>query len=54
MRSTPSSSANALEYLARIEATVRAIAPNAARPDPALVDRHFLRKHGAGAYYGQK
>jgi L-ribulose-5-phosphate 4-epimerase len=46
--------ANALEYLARIEATVRAIAPNAARPDPALVDRHFLRKHGAGAYYGQK
>jgi L-ribulose-5-phosphate 4-epimerase len=46
--------ANALEYLARIEATVRAIAPNAARPDPALVDRHFLRKHGAGAYYGHK
>lgn len=46
--------ASALEYVAGIEATVRAIAPNAARPDPALVDRHFLRKHGAGAYYGQK
>jgi L-ribulose-5-phosphate 4-epimerase len=46
--------ARALEYVARLEATLRAIAPDAARPDPALVDRHFLRKHGAGAYYGQK
>jgi L-ribulose-5-phosphate 4-epimerase len=46
--------ASALEYVAGIEATLRAVAPNAARPDPALVDRHFLRKHGAGAYYGQK
>ena len=46
--------AQALEYVARLEATVRAIAPDAARPDRALVDRHFLRKHGAGSYYGQK
>jgi L-ribulose-5-phosphate 4-epimerase len=46
--------ARALEYVAQIEATVRAIAPNAARPDPVLVDRHFSRKHGASAYYGQK
>jgi L-ribulose-5-phosphate 4-epimerase len=46
--------AQALEYVARLEATVRAIAPDAARPDPALIDRHFLRKHGAGSYYGQK
>jgi L-ribulose-5-phosphate 4-epimerase len=46
--------AQALEYVARIEATVRAIAPDAARPDPRLVDRHFLRKHGPGSYYGQK
>jgi len=22
--------------------------------DPALLDRHFLRKHGPGAYYGQR
>ncbi len=22
--------------------------------DPALLDKHFYRKHGAGAYYGQK
>jgi len=46
--------ARALEYVARLEATVRAIAPDATRPDPALVDRHFLRKHGTGAYYGQR
>ena len=46
--------AQALEYVARLDATVRAIAPDAARPDPALLDRHFLRKHGAGSYYGQK
>jgi len=45
--------ASTLEYLARMEATVRAIAPDAPRPDPALVDRHFWRKHGATAYYGQ-
>jgi L-ribulose-5-phosphate 4-epimerase len=46
--------AQALEYVARLEATLRAIAPDAARPDPALIDRHFLRKHGPGSYYGQK
>jgi L-ribulose-5-phosphate 4-epimerase len=46
--------AQALEYVARLEATLRSIAPDAARPDPALIDRHFLRKHGAGSYYGQK
>ena len=45
--------ARTLEYLARMEATVRTIAPDAPRPDPALVDRHFWRKHGATAYYGQ-
>ena len=35
-------------------ATMRAIAPDATRPDHALIDRHFLRKHGAQSYYGQK
>lgn len=42
-----------LEMLARMECTIRAIAPNAPRPAPHLVDRHFLRKHGREAYYGQ-
>jgi len=46
--------AQALEYVARLEATLRSIAPDAPRPDPTLIDRHFLRKHGAGSYYGQK
>jgi len=43
-----------LEFLARLECTVRAVAPNATRPARHLIDRHFLRKHGRDAYYGQK
>lgn len=42
-----------LETLARMECTIRAIAPDAPRPAAHLVDRHFLRKHGREAYYGQ-
>ncbi len=46
--------ARVLEYVARMEARVRLLAPDAARPEAFLVDRHFLRKHGRGAYYGQR
>jgi L-ribulose-5-phosphate 4-epimerase len=28
--------------------------PDAAPIQPELLDRHFLRKHGPGAYYGQR
>lgn len=42
-----------LEFLARMEATLRAVAPEAPRPADYLVDKHFLRKHGKDAYYGQ-
>ncbi len=42
-----------LEFLARIECTVRAMAPDARAPADFLIDRHFLRKHGKDAYYGQ-
>lgn len=42
-----------LELLARMECTVRAVAPDARPPETYLVDRHFLRKHGRDAYYGQ-
>lgn len=45
--------ARVLEFLARMEATARLVAPDAARPDAFLVDKHFLRKHGKDAYYGQ-
>jgi L-ribulose-5-phosphate 4-epimerase len=43
-----------LEQLARMEATLRLIAPDAPRPDRFLVERHFRRKHGSDAYYGQR
>jgi L-ribulose-5-phosphate 4-epimerase len=46
--------ARVLEYVARLETRVRLLAPDAPRPDAFLVDRHFLRKHGRGAYYGQR
>ncbi len=42
-----------LEFLAGIECRVRAMAPDAQRPARYLVDKHFLRKHGKDAYYGQ-
>ena len=46
--------ARILEYLAGIEIRSRLIAPDARRPDTFLVDKHYLRKHGRKAYYGQK
>jgi L-ribulose-5-phosphate 4-epimerase len=43
-----------LEELARMAYLTAAIEP-AARPlPPHHVDKHFFRKHGPGAYYGQK
>ena len=42
-----------LEFLARMECTIRSMAPDVGRPADHLVDRHFLRKHGSKAYYGQ-
>lgn len=45
--------ARVLEYVARLEWRGRLIDPDAARPDQALIDKHHLRKHGPGAYYGQ-
>ena len=46
--------AEILEYLARIEWRVRALAPDAPPPDSFLVEKHYLRKHGPKAYYGQE
>jgi L-ribulose-5-phosphate 4-epimerase len=42
-----------LEFLARVEVRTRLLAPDTPPPDAALIDKHFLRKHGPGAYYGQ-
>jgi L-ribulose-5-phosphate 4-epimerase len=46
--------ARVLEYVARLEWRTRVMAPDASRPDRFLVDKHYLRKHGSGAYYGQR
>ena len=43
-----------LEFLARLAADTLQIQPKT-RPMPAaLLKKHFFRKHGPGAYYGQK
>lgn len=42
-----------LELLARMDCVVRTMAPEARPPAAYLVDKHFLRKHGKDAYYGQ-
>jgi len=42
-----------LERLAHMECLIRAMASGAPRPADHLVNRHFDRKHGEGAYYGQ-
>lgn len=46
--------ARVVEFLARVEYRVRGLSPDAPRPEAFLVDKHYLRKHGASAYYGQK
>jgi L-ribulose-5-phosphate 4-epimerase len=46
--------AEMLEFIARVNWRARTIAPDAPQPDQFLVDKHYLRKHGKGAYYGQK
>ncbi len=43
-----------LEEIARIACNTMALNPNAPAIGDALREKHFLRKHGPGAYYGQK
>jgi L-ribulose-5-phosphate 4-epimerase len=43
----------ALEYIARMALMSLQLAPALAPLEPALLDKHFKRKHGPGAYYGQ-
>jgi L-ribulose-5-phosphate 4-epimerase len=45
--------ARVLEYLARMDFRLRVMAPEAVRPDAFLVEKHYTRKHGPQAYYGQ-
>jgi L-ribulose-5-phosphate 4-epimerase len=43
-----------LEYVARMECGLRSMQSGETRPAQHLVDKHFFRKHGTGAYYGQR
>ncbi len=43
-----------LEYVAEMSYYSVTLAEAAQELDPAHLDKHFLRKHGASAYYGQK
>lgn len=45
--------ATALEAVASIAVSSLALAPQLRPISPELLERHFRRKHGAGAYYGQ-
>lgn len=46
--------AGVLEFLAQMASETLRINPNVEPLEPVLLDKHFLRKHGPGAYYGQK
>src|SRR5215471_2912877 len=43
-----------LEFIARLASETLRINPKVTPMQSALLDKHFLRKHGPGAYYGQK
>ena len=43
-----------LEEIARMAFLTHSLDPDAARLPDSLIRRHFERKHGKGAYYGQK
>ena len=44
----------ALEFVARLASETMRINPKTKPMQSALLDKHFLRKHGLKAYYGQK
>lgn len=43
-----------LEELAKMALWTKLINPQIQRLDEVLIQKHYLRKHGPGAYYGQK
>ena len=43
-----------LEYIARLASETLRVNPDAPPIDGALLDKHFRRKHGPSAYYGQR
>ena len=43
-----------VEFLAKMELHARQLNPAAPRPPRHLIEKHYRRKHGADAYYGQR
>jgi L-ribulose-5-phosphate 4-epimerase len=46
--------AEILEFVARLASETLRLNPKVKPMPDALLDKHFLRKHGPQAYYGQK
>jgi L-ribulose-5-phosphate 4-epimerase len=46
--------AGVLEFIAQLASETLEINPKSKPMQSVLLDKHFLRKHGPGAYYGQK
>ena len=46
--------AGVLEFIARLNSETLRVNPKLKPMQSTLLDKHYLRKHGAGAYYGQK
>lgn len=46
--------AGVLEFIARLNSETLRINPKLKPMQKVLLDKHYLRKHGAGAYYGQQ
>ena len=46
--------AGVLEFIARLASETLRLNPKTRPMHPVLLDKHFLRKHGPNAYYGQK
>ena len=46
--------AGVLEFIARLNSETLRINPKIKPMQQTLLDKHFLRKHGPAAYYGQK
>ena len=43
-----------LEEVAKMAAYTRLVSPDAPPAPAHVVEKHFMRKHGPNAYYGQK
>lgn len=43
-----------VEFLAKLEIHTERLNQDAPRPPRHLIEKHYLRKHGVGAYYGQQ